>query len=152
MNELCLAKGRKNNDDYSTGHKTNNCDSGKCNPGLWRFYVEFERQQGDINKAKAAFYRGLKCCPWSKGLLLSKALTYFHLPYLGLAFLALGQLRDVGFDELRNIYQVLGERELRIHVDLEDTFDAIEEGERSGGGQSAALPIALPDVMSTDEN
>jgi hypothetical protein len=78
-----------------------------------------------------------------------------RLPYLGFAFLAFEQLRDIGFDELRNIYRALGENELRVHVDLEDTFDTIEknpQGEQDGGGQSSALPIAIPDDMSTDEN
>ncbi|KAH0556828.1 hypothetical protein GP486_005384 [Trichoglossum hirsutum] len=111
-------------------------ENGKHNPGLWRFYVEFECQQGDTSKAKTIFYRGLKYCPWSKGY----------------AFLAFEKLRDVGFDELRSTYRMLGERELRVHVDLEEAFDAIEEGRQGNGGQSFALPMAIPDDMSTDED
>ncbi|KAH0541960.1 hypothetical protein FGG08_003592 [Glutinoglossum americanum] len=109
-------------------------ESGKCNPSLWKFYLEFECQQGDINKANP---------------------SYLRLPYLGFAFLAFTQLRDIDFDELRNIYRALGEKELRVHIDLEDAFDTIEEngrGTQGGGGQSPPLPIKLPDDMSTDEN
>jgi hypothetical protein len=69
--------------------------------------------------------------------------------------LAFKQLRSIGFDELRNIYRALGERELRVHVDLEDIFDAVEEnhwGKRGGVEQLSRLPIALPDDMSAGEN
>ncbi|KAI9783090.1 MAG: hypothetical protein M1839_004259 [Geoglossum umbratile] len=112
--------------------------SGKCNPSLWKLFVEFECQQGGIDKAKAVFYRGLKGCPWSKVF----------------AFLAFKQLRNMGFDELRNIYRVLGEKELRIHVDLEDNFDAVEEGEQGAmrGAQPLSLPMKLPNDTSTDED
>jgi hypothetical protein len=47
---------------------------------------------------------------------------------------------------------VLEERELRVHVDLEDTFDAIEESKQDSGGQLSALTMAIPDDMSTDED
>ena len=74
---------------------------------------------------------------------------------LGFAFLAFRRLLGMGFDELRNIYRVLGEKELRIHVDLEDVFEAIEEDEQGAEtrvGQHPSLLIKLPDDMPTDED
>lgn len=32
----------------------------------------------------------------------------------------------MGFEELRSLYRVLGEKELRLHVDLEDRLDELK--------------------------
>jgi hypothetical protein len=56
----------------------------------------------------------------------------------------------MGFDELQNIYRVLGEKDLRIYVDLEDVLGEMEEGEQ-GQGQPPSLLTRLSD-MSTNED
>jgi hypothetical protein len=93
--------------------------------------------------------------PLVEGFVLTQSLRYLRLQRtLVFTFLAFKQLRSMGFDELRNIYRVLGEKELRIHVDLEDNFDAVEEGEQGAmrGAQPLSLPMKLPNDMSTDED
>lgn len=39
----------------------------KFNVGLWMIYVEFELKEKDPRRAKEALFRGVRCCPWSKG-------------------------------------------------------------------------------------
>lgn len=51
-----------------------------------------------------------------------------------MGFEHLGQ--DVAYEELRGTWRVIGEKELRVHVDLEDAFEEIEEiREDSGKGR-----------------
>ncbi|XP_023233026.1 protein NRDE2 homolog [Centruroides sculpturatus] len=33
---------------------------------LWRMYIRFELQQGDMRRTKAVFYQAIKQCPWAK--------------------------------------------------------------------------------------
>lgn len=47
----------------------------------------------------------------------------------------------MGFDELRRVYNVLVEKELRIHVDIEDQLDELAEKMQ----RSAGLPFSMPD-------
>lgn len=35
---------------------------------VWRMYIRFELQQGDMKRTKAIFYQAIKQCPWSKVL------------------------------------------------------------------------------------
>jgi hypothetical protein len=39
-----------------------------------------------------------------------------------------------GFEELKGTWRVMGEKELRVHVDLEDQFEEIKELEQNSGG------------------
>lgn len=55
--------------------------------------------------------------------------------------------QGMGFDELRWVYNVLVEKELRIHVDVEGVLDDIAV-DRQGGMQG---PIDLPEDESGDE-
>lgn len=87
-----------------------------------------------MRRARDVFFRGMRVCPWAKE---------FYL-------LAFTQLRDVlGFEELRKVYEVLGEKGLRVHVDLEDAFDRYDERRAMvvGGGRV----VKLPDDGSDDE-
>lgn len=86
--------------------------SGSHNIALWQSYVRFEHVYGDPERVKSVFFRGLTSLPWAK-------------QYMMLAF---SYLRDtLTFEDLKRVYNVLGEKELRVYVDLED---AIEEAER----------------------
>ncbi|KAL9129484.1 MAG: hypothetical protein Q9217_002080 [Psora testacea] len=75
--------------------------------GLWKSYFLFELPREDKQKTKAIFYRGIRACPWAKELYM----------------LAFRYLRDVGGGmgeaELRGVYELLLEKELRVHVELE---------------------------------
>lgn len=71
--------------------------------------------------------RGLRACPWVKELYL-----------VGLE--VLGQ--EVGFVEGRRAWRVMGELELRVHVDLEEAFEDIEEARGRGDGEVAHRRVA----------
>ena len=101
--------------------------SGSSNPALWKLYLLFERGRGELRRARDVFYRGMRACPWAK--------EYY--------ILAFTHLRDVlGVEELRKIYEVLGEKGLRVHVDLEDVFERWDERRARvvGGGEVVDLP------------
>jgi hypothetical protein len=69
--------------------------------------------------AKDVWYRALKACPWVKELYV-------------FGFERLGEL--VNFAELKRTWRVMGEKELRVHVDLEDSFeDFLENSETRRG-------------------
>jgi NRDE-2, necessary for RNA interference len=90
-------------------HATNS-DSGRYSISLWKLYYLFElRENGE--RAKQVFYRGMRSCPWSKGFLI-------------LAFAKQSPFTD---DEKRKIYNVIGEKDLRIHVDLDEILEDLDE-------------------------
>ena len=67
--------------------------------------------------------------------------------------LAFEHLRDVlSFDELRKIYEVLGEKGLRVHLDLEDVFERYDERRVRVivGGDSVPV-VGLPDDGNSDD-
>ncbi|KAF2103713.1 DUF1740-domain-containing protein [Rhizodiscina lignyota] len=77
-----------------------------CQP-LWEAYLAFELSQGkmDSEGIKKLFYRGLTHLPWSKSFMLR----------------AFGDLKSCFREsELRRIYEVMEEKELRLHCDLND--------------------------------
>ena len=77
----------------------------------------FEQSTGDIERAKAVFWRGLRACPWVKDLYL----------------LAFDYLRDaMEHEELEGVYELLEQKGLRVHVELEDFLKlrAEKEGKR----------------------
>lgn len=37
---------------------------------LWKYYIQFELMQNNIQKARSLFYRSIRECPWSKGTVL----------------------------------------------------------------------------------
>ena len=79
--------------------------SGAHNAGLWKLYFVFEKDRGELQRAKAVFHRAMRACPWVKDIYM----------------LAFDGLRDVMDErELREVYDMLGEKELRVHINLED--------------------------------
>ena len=71
--------------------------------GLWKLYVLFEKSRGDSKKARAVWWRGVQACPWAKALWL----------------MGFQELRDeMPTEELRGLYEMMIEKELRLHVDL----------------------------------
>jgi hypothetical protein len=83
------------------------------NAGLWRMYVLWCAQSCEYGKeVKEVLFRGMRACPWAKGLLM----------------VAFDSLRGhMKWEELQDVYKVLGEKELRVHVDLDEQMEEIEE-------------------------
>ncbi|KAI9721289.1 MAG: hypothetical protein M1812_002451 [Candelaria pacifica] len=91
-------------------------ETGRCSASLWKLYLLFylKREDDKGKRAKEVFYRGMRNVPWAKRFIM-------------LAFET--ELRDfMGFEELRAIWNVLGEKGLRVFVDLEEAFERIDEG------------------------
>src|SRR5699024_2500337 len=89
---------------------------------LWKLYILFELSRGNINRAKAIFYRAVRACPWSKELVMlafthlrADVVKQHHTDTRGKV-----EVREegMGFEELRRVYNVLVEKELRVHVDV----------------------------------
>ncbi|KAK4694471.1 nuclear exosome regulator NRDE2, partial [Lecanoromycetidae sp. Uapishka_2] len=101
----------------STFERAVGSTSGMHCAGLWKLYFLFERSRGNIASAKRVFWRGVRACPWAKELYL----------------LAFEGLREVMEDaELRSIYELMVEKELRVHVNLDDIFEEMEERNKGG--------------------
>ncbi|KAG9232556.1 NRDE-2, necessary for RNA interference-domain-containing protein [Amylocarpus encephaloides] len=80
---------------------------------LWRMYLLYVLTIPQFrSQAKDIWYRALRACPWVKELYI-------------LGFEELGEL--VSFQELKRTWRVMGEKELRVHVDLEERFENIED-------------------------
>jgi hypothetical protein len=121
---------------------------------LWKLYITFELfATNNVARAKDLFFRAMRTCPWSKDVLL--------IPFQQ------ASLREEGFDfwELRKIYNVLIDKELRVHVDIdEDIFDKAEAmviqaaqrmqvpagGEGGSKSRQKKLPIHLPEDRDSD--
>ena len=81
--------------------------------GLWKFYILYCLQTPQFYPhIKDVWYRGLRACPWAKELYV-----------LGFERLE----RFVEFEELKGTWRVMGEKELRVHIHLEDLFEEIGE-------------------------
>lgn len=87
-----------------------NC--GAHSAGLWKLYFLFEISKNELKKAKSVFYRGVKACPWAKELYM-------------IAFEYLRTVMDES--ELTGLYELMVERELRIHLGLEEIIDKRDE-------------------------
>ena len=94
----------------STFERAVQSDSGARCAGLWKLYFLFERSRSEMERAMTVFWRGLRACPWAKDLYM---LAFEHLR---------GQ-KAMSEADLRGIYELLGEKELRVHVGLDDIFE-----------------------------
>ena len=85
---------------------------GAHSAGLWKLYFLFELSRKDLERAKSVFYRGMRACPWAKELYM----------------MAFEYLRTVmGETERRSLYELMVEKELRIHLELYKTIDKRDE-------------------------
>ncbi|OGM50073.1 hypothetical protein ABOM_001375 [Aspergillus bombycis] len=137
--------------DPSTSAHHNTISTARSNLTLWKLYILFELSQHDINRAKDVFYRGMRVCPWSKELIM---LAFSHLRADIVRELHPSASRKgdgMNFFELRSVYNVLIEKELRVHVDIEDEVDELV-AEMQQKTAALGLPIAMPeDADSEDE-
>lgn len=78
-------------------------------PGLWKLYVLYCFQNFP-NNAQDVWHRAFRACPWAKELYL---VGFENKGLLG------------GFSELHGMWKIMGEKELRVHVDLEDLLEEI---------------------------
>ncbi|KMU73241.1 hypothetical protein CISG_09974 [Coccidioides immitis RMSCC 3703] len=99
---------------------------GQYSAAIWKLYILFELGWGRKERARDVFYRSIRSCPWVKELVL-------------LAFTEPGLKEMMVTDELRKIWNVPVEKGLRIHVDLEDGLEEMDD-EKSISGQSAINP------------
>ena len=82
--------------------------AGKASAAMWKLYFLFEHSQGELQNAKAVFYRAVGACPWVKELYL--------LPFKYLR-------GSVPMEELKGVYEMVVEKELRVFVSLDDIFE-----------------------------
>ncbi|KAL3472147.1 NRDE-2, necessary for RNA interference-domain-containing protein [Aspergillus californicus] len=146
MHSARAAFERAINNSSSSSSSSSTSTSTSSNIPLWTLYILFNLSRHDITSAKSVFYRAIRACPWSKELLL---LAFSHLredvireqhANLDIGSKVVG--RGLGFHELRHVYNVLVEKELRIHVDIERELDDLAQIELESG---ARMPIDMPD-------
>ena len=91
----------------------------KSSAGLWRFYILYHLETSRFrSQAKDIWYRAIKACPWAKELYM----------------IGFEKMCDMlPFAELKSIWKIMGEKDLRVHVDLQDRFEDIAELEKAAG-------------------
>ncbi|KAI8051900.1 NRDE-2, necessary for RNA interference-domain-containing protein [Gilbertella persicaria] len=72
---------------------------------LWKYYIEFEMKQNDIQRAKTLFYRSIRECPWSKELYL-----------LGIQMFE----KTMTEKEKNELISLMMEKEIRIRIEIEE--------------------------------
>jgi hypothetical protein len=86
----------------------------RSSASVWKLYLLFCLETPQFRtRGKDIWYRALRACPWAKELYMS-------------GFELISE-EDIGFGELKGTWKVMGEKELRVHVDLEDRFDELLE-------------------------
>ncbi|KAL4953851.1 NRDE-2, necessary for RNA interference-domain-containing protein [Aspergillus filifer] len=111
--------------------------TGKSSISLWKLYILFELHQKDIARAKTVFYRAMRAVPWSKDILM---LAFTHLREDVVDSGANLKGKGMNFYELRHVYNVLVEKELRIHVDVEGELEEMAARMEGEGGMLGKLP------------
>lgn len=92
--------------------------SGKSSVTIWKLYFLYSVQhQLPQSHIISVFQRAIRSCPWAKGLYL---LAFRHLSTI------LPPL------ELKRVYEIMKEKELRIHVDLDTFLERSLEGQAAG--------------------
>ncbi|RAL07401.1 uncharacterized protein BO97DRAFT_473704 [Aspergillus homomorphus CBS 101889] len=142
----------QNNLHHSSSSMTATSSSSavRSNPSTWKLYILFELSRHEIHRAKDVFYRGMRACPWSKELIML-AFTHLRADVVRERYPAESRRGDgMDFDELRHVYNVLVEKELRIHVDIEQELDDLAAKmmvERKDLGLSGGVSgvIRMPD-------
>ncbi|KAL4816636.1 NRDE-2, necessary for RNA interference-domain-containing protein [Aspergillus spinulosporus] len=124
------------NSSYSSRTST-----GRSSISLWKLYILFELSFSDITRAKSVFYRAMRACPWSKDILM---LAFTHLRE-DIAARKGENGKGMSFHELRHVYNVLVEKELRIHIDIERELDEMAVKMERERGVELGMPISMPD-------
>ncbi|GLA79523.1 hypothetical protein AtubIFM56815_000319 [Aspergillus tubingensis] len=135
-----------------TIHQGSNTSTGHSSITIWKLYILFELSRNDIQRAKTVFYRGMRACPWSKELIML-AFTHLRADVIREQYPQESRKGDgMGFDELRHVYNVLVEKGLRIHLDIENELDEIAvEMERKRISSGSGLPITMPEDKDSED-
>ncbi|CCU76511.1 hypothetical protein BGHDH14_bgh04859 [Blumeria hordei DH14] len=84
----------------------------KSSVGLWRLYIIYCAHQEQLRtQIKSLWHRALRACPWAKELYI-----------LGFELMR-GMVK---FPELKDTWKVMEEKELRVHIYLDDQLEEIE--------------------------
>lgn len=136
--------------DASSRPNTSTADSStaRSNLTIWKLYILFELSHNEVRRAKDVFYRGMRACPWSKELIM---LAFTHLRADLHKDDESGKRAGMGFEELRRVYNVLVEKELRIHVDIEDVLEEITAKNMRTTADSLSIPIQMPEDAEGEE-
>ncbi|RVD87427.1 uncharacterized protein DFL_001662 [Arthrobotrys flagrans] len=117
------------------------CERTKSSIQIWILYLQFEVRQSQPGRAKDVFFRAIRACPWSKDIVLS-------------GFKLLQSILDFG--EMRKVYGVMQEKELRVHVDIEELLEEWDQDAMIDGAGMASIigssthRITLPDDEDSD--
>jgi len=91
------------------------------NIGLWKLYLLYCARTPPFNHdIPEIWYRALKACPWAKELFIN-------------GFETVPAGRD--FADLKATWKVMGEKGLRVHVDLEEKFEDMRDIEELPEGK-----------------
>ncbi|KAL5044711.1 hypothetical protein BDW71DRAFT_97374 [Aspergillus fruticulosus] len=133
----------------SAPSSSSSTSTGRSSITLWKLYILFELSRSEITCAKRVFYRAMRACPWSKDILM---LAFTHLREDIVAGKG-GNGKGMNFHELRHVYNVLIEKELRIHIDIERELDEMAVKMERERGAEFGMPISMPaDGGSEDED
>lgn len=95
--------------------------SSNSSAALWRFYIFYCLETPQFRaRAKDIWYRAIRACPWVKELYL-------------IGFEKMSNI--LPFSELKSMWRIMGEKDLRVHVDLEERFEDIGGLEETAGEQ-----------------
>jgi hypothetical protein len=93
----------------------------KFSAGLWKLYILYCLETPHFRQqAKEVWFRAIRACPWAKELYV-------------FGFERMSGM--VPFSELKGTWRVMGEKELRVHVDLEEKFEDLRELEMERGNE-----------------
>lgn len=121
--------------------------------------MEFEIREKELKRAKEVLFRGIRNCPWSKGMCCHMfGSIVFANCWVDLFFLAFQRLRTVlTYEEMRKLLSIVSsEKELRVHdtTELEDYVDGLTDEQRSrlgGTGVEGLRFLQLPSDGSDGE-
>ena len=77
--------------------------------GLWKSYILFEIKRGESRRARTVWWRGVQACPWAQNLWM---MGFWELK------------NEMSDEELKGLYELMVEKELRVHVDLIELLEA----------------------------
>jgi hypothetical protein len=135
--------------ERALGERPSEMDFPKCfgyectrsNVTIWKLYVLFELEKAsDLNRAKAVLYRAIRACPWSKDLIL--------LAFERLYERAPGARDGLQAQELRQLYHLLIEKQMRVHVDLAKGLEEMDARKAKTDLDAEAFLAALEAALN----
>ncbi|KAJ6014832.1 hypothetical protein N7540_009423 [Penicillium herquei] len=103
----------------------------RANLTIWKLYIIYELDHvKDMSAAKTVFQRAIQACPWSKALIM-------------FGFEKLRGSSGLSVDELRQLLLVLGDRQLRLRLDIRN--EVIRQA-----ADEAQADQEMPDAPSVD--